>query len=108
MKPLISAVFLMLAAPSWSAPEQPAETSAQSEASQNKPAPQLIALERQLFERQESRDKGTLLPEQYQTFVSRFRLDLESAMRRAVISTPGSPDVLRRLSGKLNEFTMDV
>jgi hypothetical protein len=37
MKPLISAAFLMLAAPIWAAPEQPAGASAESETAQNKP-----------------------------------------------------------------------
>jgi tetratricopeptide (TPR) repeat protein len=100
MKPLISAALLMFAALSWGAPEQPAGASAKSETSQNKPAQQLIALERQLFEKQESRDKGTLPPDQYQAFVGRFRVELESAMS-AIPPTPANKGLHAQLLSRL-------
>jgi tetratricopeptide (TPR) repeat protein len=100
MKPLIPAVLLMFAALSWGAPEQPAGTSAKSETAQNKPAQQLITLERQLFEKQESRDKGSLLPDQYQAFVGRFRVELESAMSR-IPPTPANKGLHAQLLSRL-------
>jgi tetratricopeptide (TPR) repeat protein len=87
MKTLIPVAVLMFAASSWGAPEQPASASAQSETAQNKPAQQLITLERQLLEKQEARDKGALLPDQYQAFVGGFRVELGAAMSR----TPPTP-----------------
>jgi tetratricopeptide (TPR) repeat protein len=100
MKPLIPAVLLMLAAPIWAASEQPAATLAQSETSPNRPAPQLIALEHQLLEKQEARDKGTLPPELYQAFVGRFRIELESLMPR-IPPTPANKGLHAQLLSRL-------
>lgn len=100
MKPLISAALLMFAALSWCAPEQPAGTSAQPEITQYKPAQQLIALERQLLEKQEARDKGTLLPDQYQAFVGGFRVELEATMSR-IPPTPANKGLHAQLLSRL-------
>ena len=100
MKPLIPAALLMLAAPTWAAPEQPAGTTTQSEVSPNKPAPQLIALERQLIEKQEARDKGPLSPDQYQAFIGLFRVELESTMSRIPL-TPANKGLHAQLLSRL-------
>lgn len=81
MKLLAAASFLLLAAPSsLGAPTSLPE--ALAEEPPDKPAPQLVALERLLSRKQESRGAGALPPEQYQAFVVKFRGDLESLMSR--------------------------
>lgn len=100
MKTLIPAALLMFAASSWGAPEQPASASAQSETAQNKPAQQLTTLERQLLEKQEARDKGALLPDQYQAFVGGFRVELEAAMSR-IPPTPANKGLHAQLLSRL-------
>lgn len=100
MKPLIPVALLIFAAPIWAAPEQPAGTTAPSVVEQNKPAPQLTALERQLLEKQGARDKGTLPPDQYQAFVGRFRAELESAMS-GIPPTPANKGLHAQILSRL-------
>lgn len=78
MKPLALAV-LLLSAPSVRADETAAPPAAAPEAA---PAPELIALERTLTEKQEARSRGQLDPEQYKEFVAKFRSDLDAVLER--------------------------
>lgn len=81
MKPILILSLLLLAAPPSRGDDstaRPAETT--PETATSKLAPQLVALERLLLEKQKARDAGTLAPTQYQTFISKFRADLDAAM----------------------------
>jgi tetratricopeptide (TPR) repeat protein len=104
MRLLVAASLLVLAIPpSWGAPEQAPSPQAQLETQPDKPAPQLVALERLLSQKQESRDTGVLPPEQYQRFVVQFRSDLDTLMPR-IPSTPANQGlhalILSRLGGQ--------
>lgn len=94
MKPLALAL-LLLSAPSVRADETAAPPAAAPEAA---PAPELLALERVLKEKQEAKSKGQLDPEQYKEFVAKFRPELDAAMERVPSSAENKGAHARILS----------
>lgn len=103
MRQVLAAALLVLAAPRcWSEPAEATSTNGSIGAQRDKPAPGLAAFERLLTQKQESRDTGSLPPDQYQQFVIQFRAGLDSLMARI----PPSPAnqglyalILSRLGG---------
>ncbi len=103
MRSIAVAFFIFLAAShSWGASAPASSSEARTEAPSGKPAPQLLALERALSQKQQARDAGTFPPEQYQAFVLKFRGDLQSLISR-IPPTPANQGlhcmILSRLDG---------
>lgn len=102
MRALIAASLLIIAASTSWGESAEASQETQDAISPEKPAPQLVALEKLLTERQQSRDAGILPPEQYQQFVAKFRTDLESLMPR-IPPTPVNQGLHALILSRLGE-----
>lgn len=101
MKPILILSLLLLAAPPSRGDDstaRPAETT--PETATSKLAPQLVAFERLLLEKQKARDAGTLAPTQYQTFISKFRAELDAAMA-GVQKTPANKGMHAQILARL-------
>lgn len=68
----------------------------------DKPASQLLHLERSLLQKQEERDKGALNPEAYQAFIVGFREELSSVIAR-LPSTPANKGLHAQILARLSE-----
>lgn len=76
--------------------EQPGQTQA------DKPAPQLVQLDRVLTQKQEAKANGLLTPEQYQDFLAKFRAALDATMAR-VPPTPENKGLHAQIIARLGE-----
>lgn len=99
MKPLLALALLLSSASFVSAGETAAPPGAAPEAA---PAPELLALEKVLKEKQEAKTKGELDPEQYKEFVAKFRGDLQDVMER-VPKTPENKGLVAIIASRLDE-----
>lgn len=98
MKPL-ALVLLLVSTPSVRADESAAPPAAAPEAA---PAPELLALEKVLKQKQEAKSKGEIDPVQYKEFVAKFRGDLQDVMER-VPKTPENKGLVAIIASRLDE-----
>lgn len=99
MKPLLALALLLTSASFLRADESVAPPAVAPEAA---PAPELLALERVLKEKQEAKSKGQLDPEQYKEFVAKFRGDLQDVMGR-IPTTPENKGLVAIIASRLDD-----